>query len=144
MSSHLVLPNSKILTQFVLLEEIDALQLVVSLLVDQPLFASQKLSLFIVVECDPLWADGHVFHGVALCVCDDLVVVGMCGSVEIEEIFQHFGEGLIELEYVMRLQIGPESVLSLFHHWLRLSRQFLLFYFLGSFPDCFRRGEGIE
>ena len=116
MSSHLVLPNAKVLAQFVLLEKIDTLQLVVSLLVGQPLFSGQKLCLLIVIQCHSLRADGHVFHGVALSVCDDLVVVGVRGSVEIEEILQHFWEGLVELEDVVRFEIGPKTVLSLFHH----------------------------
>jgi hypothetical protein len=75
-----------------------------------------------VVQCHSLRADGHVFHGVALRVCDDLVVVGVAGSVEIEEILQHFREGFVELEDVVRLEIATETVLSLFHHRFRLSR----------------------
>jgi hypothetical protein len=77
MSAHLVLPDTEILAQFVLLEEVDPLQLVIPLLVCQPLLSSQELCLLIVIECETLTADGHVFLWVALGVGDDLVIVGV-------------------------------------------------------------------
>ena len=79
--AHLVLPDPEVLAEFVLLEEVDALQGVVALLVCQPLLLRQELRLLVVVESNALAADGHVLQRVALRVGDDLVVVGVAGSV---------------------------------------------------------------
>lgn len=142
-SAHLVLPDSEVLAELVLFEEVNALEGVIPLLVDQPLLLRQELRLLVVVERDALAADGHVLQWVALRVGDDLVVVGMAGPVEVEEVFQHFREIFVELEDVMRLEIGPQPVLALLQDGLRLFRQLLLDHLLRLLPNdlCWQRIE---
>ena len=86
-SSHSILPDTEILAQFVLLEEIYFLQSIIALLVDKPLIFGHKLSLFVMVESNSLTTDRHVLLWFPLSVSHDLVIIGVTHSIQIEEVF---------------------------------------------------------
>ena len=81
MSSHSILPNSEILRQLILFEEVNFLQSIVSLFINTPLFSSHELCFFIVIQSNALAANGHILAGVALCIGDNLIVIGVLHTV---------------------------------------------------------------
>jgi hypothetical protein len=68
----------------------------------------------------------------------------MACSVQVEEIFQHFGKALVKLEDVVRLQISTKSVLTLIDYRFGLPGESLLNYFVRPFPCDFGRGERVQ
>lgn len=68
------------------------------------------------IEGDSLTADGHILSLVTVSVGNNLVVVGVFLPVEVEKVFHHFGEVIIQLENIVRSEIRSDSVLSLFQY----------------------------
>jgi len=116
MSSHSILPDAEVFGEFVLFKKVDFLESVVPLLINTPFFSAHELCLLIMVKRNSLTADGHILTRITLGVGHNLVVVRMLDAVEIEEIFYHFREIVVELEYVVRLQVVANSVFGLFYY----------------------------
>jgi hypothetical protein len=95
MPSHSVFPDPKVFGKFVLFKKVDFLQSVVSFLINAPLFSSHKFCFLIMVKRNPLTTDGHILGRIALSIGDDLIVVRVIDTVEIEEVFYHFWEVII-------------------------------------------------
>lgn len=68
MPFHFVLPDHEVLAELVLAEEVNFLQLVVDLLILQPLIPGQELSFFVMVEGDSLATYCHVLFAISLSV----------------------------------------------------------------------------
>ena len=68
------------------------------------------------VEGDSLAADCHVFCLVSVSIGDYLVVVGVPQSIQIEEVFHHLREIVIQLEYVVGFEVGSNTILAFVQH----------------------------
>jgi hypothetical protein len=60
MASHTIFPNAEVFRYFILFEKLDLLKGVIYFLIFEPLLFSEEFGLFLVIESDPLTADGHI------------------------------------------------------------------------------------
>lgn len=74
------------------------------------------------VKSHSLAADCHVFPMVSFRVRYNLVVVRVRHSIQIEKVFNHLWERIIECEDFKRLQISSYFILSIFHQSFGLLR----------------------
>ena len=67
------------------------------------------------VKCNTLATYGHILSRITLSIGDDLIVIGVIDTVEVEEIFYHFWKVIVELKDVVRFQVIPNSIFCLFY-----------------------------
>lgn len=86
MPLHHILPDTEILVNFVLFEEVDLLQLVIHVFLRHPFLSRHEMCLLAYKLCDAFTTDRHVLLLVTLVEWNDAVVVGMAEFIKVEKI----------------------------------------------------------